>query len=206
MEKKMDEVSEKPSSGRPDLAASQARRAFLRRSMMTVLGLLAISTESDAASDPKWLAQVKALDELRFVGVDGAPVKLADFHQSVLMLNLWAHWCPNCIAEFSSMDRLRRTVGLDKMNVILLSHPKWWSQDQEFARRNGVPFRIYTAAPGTAARAIQEAFYDYGNVSLPQTIVYVGRDQEPVYKQTGGSNWDTPKWQEEMRRYARGAG
>lgn len=36
----------------------------------------------------------------------GNPTRLADFEGSLVLLNFWATWCPPCVEEMPSMERL----------------------------------------------------------------------------------------------------
>jgi thiol-disulfide isomerase/thioredoxin len=63
-----------------------------------------------------------AAPEFGFVTVaDGAPHTLADYRGKVVVLNLWATWCPPCRAEMPGLDRLQRRYGKDGLVVITVS-------------------------------------------------------------------------------------
>ena len=60
--------------------------------------------------------------EFAFVTVaDGASHTLADYRGKVVVLNLWATWCPPCRAEMPSLDRLQRTYEKSGVVVITVS-------------------------------------------------------------------------------------
>ncbi len=57
--------------------------------------------------------------ELRYARVtDGATASLADFRGDVVVLNLWATWCPPCRAELPDLDQLQETYR-DRGLVVL---------------------------------------------------------------------------------------
>jgi thiol-disulfide isomerase/thioredoxin len=63
--------------------------------------------------------------DFAFVTVaDGAPHTLADYRGKVVVLNLWATWCPPCRAEMPNLDRLQREYGKDGVVVITVSDEK----------------------------------------------------------------------------------
>src|SRR5215468_5437158 len=43
---------------------------------------------------------------LNFEDGEAQPRSLADFHGKVVLLNIWATWCPPCIKEIPALDRL----------------------------------------------------------------------------------------------------
>ncbi|MGB0283189.1 MAG: TlpA family protein disulfide reductase, partial [Neptuniibacter sp.] len=48
-----------------------------------------------------------ALSGLSLVNVEEQPVALESYKGKVILLNFWATWCPPCIKEMPSMQRLR---------------------------------------------------------------------------------------------------
>lgn len=52
---------------------------------------------------------------------DGAPRRLQDFHGQVVVVNLWATWCPPCRAEMPDLNRLQRDYQARGLAVVTLS-------------------------------------------------------------------------------------
>src|SRR5258708_32741545 len=44
--------------------------------------------------------------------------RLADLHGKVVVLNFWASWCPPCLEETQSLNRLQQDIGA-KGGVVL---------------------------------------------------------------------------------------
>src|ERR1700747_3428276 len=42
--------------------------------------------------------------------LDGKPSHLSDLHNKVVVLNFWASWCPPCIEEAPSLNRLQKYI------------------------------------------------------------------------------------------------
>jgi thiol-disulfide isomerase/thioredoxin len=42
--------------------------------------------------------------------MDGKPRKLSDYRGQVVVLNFWASWCPPCVEEAPSLNRLQRHI------------------------------------------------------------------------------------------------
>ena len=52
---------------------------------------------------------------------DGGVLNLSRFQGKVVLLNFWATWCPPCIREMPSLDRLQAELGGDTFTVVVLS-------------------------------------------------------------------------------------
>jgi len=42
--------------------------------------------------------------------MDGKPIHLSDYRGKVVVLNFWASWCPPCVEEAPSLNRLQRHI------------------------------------------------------------------------------------------------
>lgn len=47
--------------------------------------------------------------------------KLSDYRGQVVLLNFWATWCPPCVREMPSMERLQQEIGVEGFKVIALN-------------------------------------------------------------------------------------
>lgn len=52
---------------------------------------------------------------------DDAPLKLHEFRGQIVVLNLWATWCPPCLDEIPALERLQMTYSEKGLVVIALS-------------------------------------------------------------------------------------
>lgn len=54
----------------------------------------------------------------------GATLSLADFGGQVLLVNFWATWCPPCVHEMPSLDRLQAELGGEDFQVLAISQDR----------------------------------------------------------------------------------
>lgn len=67
----------------------------------------------------------QTVPEMEFRRVsDDAPLRLGDFRGQVLLVNLWATWCPPCRHELPSLSRLQDAYRSRGLTVITLSDEK----------------------------------------------------------------------------------
>lgn len=63
----------------------------------------------------------KADFNLRMTDSNGKQVSMEQFRGKVIFLNLWATWCPPCIAEMPGIHELYKDVKDDNVEFIMLS-------------------------------------------------------------------------------------
>lgn len=71
----------------------------------------------------------------RFQGPAG-DMTLADFRGQVVLVNLWATWCPPCVEELPALDRLQAEMGGDDFTVVAIAaEPRINERGPPFFRR-----------------------------------------------------------------------
>ncbi len=63
--------------------------------------------------------------------MDENTVRLSDYHGQVVMVNFWATWCPPCVREMPSMEKLNRHFKGRKFKILALNQME--DEDQVFA-------------------------------------------------------------------------
>jgi cytochrome c biogenesis protein CcmG/thiol:disulfide interchange protein DsbE len=98
------------------------------------------------------------------VATSGQPGALRDFRGKVVVMNLWASWCPPCRAEMPDLERLyqlQRNRGLVVLGVDQGEAP---ARAASFARSLGVSYPILADEQQQYGRV-------YAALGLPTTIV-----------------------------------
>ncbi|MBC6989419.1 MULTISPECIES: TlpA family protein disulfide reductase [Hymenobacter] len=78
--------------------------------------------------------------------LDGRTVSLSQLRGKVILLNLWASWCPPCVAEMPSLQRLHDKVKPDNIALVVLSVDQNPEKARRFAARRGFTMPVYTLA------------------------------------------------------------
>ncbi len=117
---------------------SRAARSFcslLALSLVFCIGEARASHEANEPSDGtvnsfRWLKEPVVLPETSIQQAPGERVSLSSFKGRVVLLNLWATWCPPCVHELPALDRLQQRHGGEDFVVVAVSV----DQDPELAR------------------------------------------------------------------------
>ncbi len=112
-------------------------------------------------------------------------VRLSDHEGEVILLNLWATWCPPCEREMPSMQQLHETLGPAGLKIIAVSlDASDPGEVQEWVRERSLTFDIWQNRDGRL-----EGLYQ--TTGLPETFV-IDRDGTIVKKEIGARQWDSP--------------
>jgi len=114
--------------------------------------------------------------------LDGRVHKLSDYRGKVVFLNLWATWCPPCIAEMPSIEALHRRFRADDLVVLTVSEDGGGDAVvRPFVERLGVTFPVLLDPDGTVSPR-------YGVTGYPETFV-IGRDGRVIEHFIGPTDW-----------------
>ena len=124
---------------------------------------------------------------LQFAGGDGELIRLEDFHGKVVLLNVWATWCPPCRKEMPSLDRLQAALGGPAFEVLALSIDHTGIETvKAFYRDIGLKhLRIYVDPSSQAMTALNV-------LGIPTTLLLDPEGRE-LARFTGAKEWDSPE-------------
>lgn len=133
--------------------------------------------------------------------LDGTPSGLDDYRGKVVLLNVWATWCPPCRYEMPSMQRLYETISHEDFEIVAVS------VDARAGERDadGVPggdIRAFTDSLSLTFPILHDPRGrirgTYGIRTLPESFV-IGRDGTIWRKVAGATEWDRPQYVEFIR-------
>lgn len=161
------------------------------------LGLAGQPGPARAAAGPEKLVErVAPMPPLTFFDAEGAAKTLDDYKGRALLINLWATWCPPCVAEMPALDRAEALLRGEGFSILPLSSDRGGAaQVRAFYERTGVANLPVLLDPrGAAARAL-------GSRGLPTSII-VNRRGEEVARVEGDVAWDRADVLAALRRLA----
>lgn len=131
-------------------------------------------------ADPGWKLET----------LDGHEVTFGSFQGRTVFLNIWATWCPPCIAEIPSIEFLNDSVKDDGVAMVLVS-PEPLDEVAAFVKKRGWHVPIYVAREGMPLV--------FQTANVPTTYI-VNRRGEIVFQHIGRADWNTEECREFLRR------
>ncbi len=125
------------------------------------------SASADSHQDEYSSVPVKvdfAAPELSLRNVVGEPESLEDYHGQVVMVNLWATWCPPCIAEIPMLQEYYEDHHAEDFVMLGIDSQEKPEKVAEYIKATGVTYPIWIDEKGKAGRA-------FNSSSLPASFV-----------------------------------
>lgn len=147
-----------------------------------------------------FLKEPRPLPDFRFEDGEGNSLSLSDFRGRVILLNVWATWCPPCRREMPMLDRLQAALGGPDFEVVALSTDRAGRAPVEgFYSALGIKhLRIYLDRnsasmrdPGILGVPITASKGDLGVIGLPTTLL-IDRNGQELGRLVGPAEWDSP--------------
>lgn len=131
----------------------------------------------------RW-ATPRKIPNISFLNDAGKTLSLTDFRGRVVLLNVWATWCPPCREEMPSLDRLNAERGGPSFEVVALSIDRDTAVVAPFYREIGVKTLKAYFDSNTRASA------ELGAFAVPATLLIDQQGRE-VGRALGPAEWDS---------------
>jgi len=117
--------------------------------------------------------------------INGKPGRLSDLRGKVVVLNFWATWCPPCVEETPSLNKLQKYIESRDALVLGVSVDEDIGAYEKFLKDQGVAFPTFREPTRKVA-------LDYGTPVFPDTYV-IDRHGKIARKFYGPQQWDSPE-------------
>ena len=139
--------------------------------------------------------QARALPALSFLDAQGKPTSLAAFRGKVVLLNVWATWCPPCVKEMPTLNKLQEVLGGKDFAVLPLSVDKGGVfAVQSFYQDNFIDHLPVYVDPTTKV-------LDGLNILGPPTTILIDKQGREISRTLGPQDWDQPSVIAQLRHY-----
>lgn len=160
--------------------------------LVTVLAVILQSCQGPkSALDRYSVASLKKLTVLDappaqpsmvFKDADGEPMRLTAYRGQIVLVNVWATWCPPCVAEMPSLNALQETKGSEDFQVITISLDRTSLEAQAWLDKKNL----------TALNSWHDSSYQLNSAAalpgLPTSILY-DRAGNEVARVPGEVDW-----------------
>ncbi|MDQ3963323.1 MAG: TlpA family protein disulfide reductase [Actinomycetota bacterium] len=100
--------------------------------------------------------------DITMTDFDGDRFELSDFEGKPLVVNFWASWCPNCIAEMPDFEKVHQATE-GEIGFLGINQSDARGPAENLARQTGVTYRLAVDPQG-------EIFQTFGAQGMPTTV------------------------------------
>ncbi len=123
--------------------------------------------------------------DFTFPGLDGKKVSLSDYRGKVVLVNIWATWCPPCVEEMPSMEKLYQKFKGENFEILAVSIDEpGLKAVAPFMRKSNLTFPALIDSEG-AIKAV------YGITGVPESFI-VDKQGILIKKIVGPVDWASP--------------
>ena len=118
--------------------------------------------------------------------LDGNRVSLSDYEGKVVLLNIWATWCPPCVEEMPSMEKLHQELKNESFEILAVSIDSTETQVvTAFMEKHKLSFHALTDPKGTTKNL-------YQTTGVPESLI-IDKSGRIVEKIIGPRDWASPE-------------
>ncbi|MEN8257474.1 MAG: TlpA disulfide reductase family protein [Thermodesulfobacteriota bacterium] len=133
----------------------------------------------------KEVAEVgKPAPDFTLMDREGKTWTLSELKGQVVFVNFWATWCPPCVKEMPSMQRLYEALPADKFKMLAILNSDKPINADFFAAKHKITMPILNDQENKIGP-------QYGLTGVPETFIV---DKEGVVREKfiGPAEWDSP--------------
>lgn len=153
------------------------KKRYMKSLLLTMMILLLMVGNGLAAE-----MQNQKAPDFTLENMQGKKVSLSDLKGKIVIVNFWATWCPPCIEEMPSMEKLyQKFKGEDFELLAVNAEDNGKELVEGFLKKNNFSFPILLDEDAK----VQQLFNIF---RLPETVI-INRNGEIVTKVLGGRDW-----------------
>ena len=124
--------------------------------------------------------------DFSLLDLNGKMVRLADQKGKVVFLNIWATWCPPCVEEMPSMEKLYQQLKGEDFEILAVSLDKNGSEAVlPFMKKHRLNFTALIDSEETLK-------YKYQTTGVPETFI-IDQNGIIIEKVIGPRDWAAPE-------------
>ena len=123
--------------------------------------------------------------EIRLKDIHGNPVSLSDFRGKIVFLNFWTTWCPTCLTEMPSMEKLHQKFKDKDFAMVTVNIQESSAKVAQFFNKLELTFAALLDTTGEVAFGLSIR-------SIPTTFI-LDKDGRTMGIIMGPREWDGKK-------------
>lgn len=124
--------------------------------------------------------------DMDVVDENGNPLSLEMYKDKVLFINFWATWCPPCLAEMPSIQKLYDKIDSENILFLMINVENEFQKALDFVETEKYTFPVYSLLKLSPSFSIE---------SIPTTYV-IGKKGQILVEKKGFASYDTPEFME----------
>lgn len=123
--------------------------------------------------------------QLALTDIHGKKIIRTDYRNKVTVVNFWATWCPPCVEEIPSLNRLMEKMQNENFELISINYAEPTEQVRTFMKNVKVDFPVLMDEQGTTSK-------QWNVIAFPSTFI-IGKDGQIKYGVNAAISWDSPE-------------
>jgi len=162
-----------------------------RGAILVLLGVIALAVlfslkQNNSYLKYSLLGAGRPAPNFTLPGLDGKVTSLSDHKGHVVLVNIWATWCPPCIDEMPSMEALYKKFKGESFEILAVSIDTLGAKAVEpFMKKYNLSFPALLDPEGTIKTL-------YQTTGVPESFI-INRQGILVEKIIGPRNWAAPE-------------
>ncbi len=111
---------------------------------------------------------------------NGIPYNFNDAKGKVVLVNFWATWCPPCIAEMPSMEKLYSDYKNEVVFLLVSNEDE--ATITKFKAKHDYNFKVYSS--------LSQEPKELETTSIPRTLI-IDKNGSIILDKTGAANWNS---------------
>jgi len=146
------------------------------------MGQQTVSSRTTEPDDTVAQTQGQTAPDFTLQALNGTPISLSDYSGQVILVNLWATWCPPCKAEMPAINAFYEEHKGNGFVVLAVNSQEDTATVQRFITEQGFSFPVVLDSRGEVANQYQVR-------GLPTTFI-IGRDGQIQYTHSGAITYE----------------
>ena len=123
---------------------------------------------------------------------EGNAVNFEDFEGKLVFINNWATWCPPCVAEMPTIEKLKKEMREDEVAFVMVSYDRNPQKAINWMKNKEMDLPVYFPGENFPRQFITDA--------IPATFV-LDREGEVLYTYLGMADYSKESFVHQMKQW-----